>query len=226
MVVSAGVFMPSDSGPWVVHYNDASLLSNVTGFVVTRKRFKHNTRSQLDPSYSKSVRWKRTSGENLPTGFRFGAGIAIFDDDGRIKRDAQSLPGPDLTARAPATTTASSGMMSGWSTVAGERFPEPDRRQAWTGSRWCRYQDRALLDHCAFVDAAVAADKNVIFHNYGNGADRFEDAADLRSCRDVTVSADLRTAANKRVRIHHGAIVDIRAGVDIHGGMQVTPRPM
>ena len=36
-VVSAGVFMPSDSGPWVVHYNDASLLSNVTGFVVTEE---------------------------------------------------------------------------------------------------------------------------------------------------------------------------------------------
>jgi anti-sigma-K factor RskA len=36
-VVSAGVFMPSDSGPWVVHYTDASLLSAVTGFVVTEE---------------------------------------------------------------------------------------------------------------------------------------------------------------------------------------------
>jgi anti-sigma-K factor RskA len=35
--VSAGVFMPSDSGPWVVQYDDASLLSNVIGIEVTEE---------------------------------------------------------------------------------------------------------------------------------------------------------------------------------------------
>jgi len=35
--VSAGVFIPSDNGPWVVQYHEASLLSSVIGFVVTEE---------------------------------------------------------------------------------------------------------------------------------------------------------------------------------------------
>ena len=78
-------------------------------------------------------------------------------------------------------------------------------------------ENGALLDHGAFVDAAIAADENIVFHNDGNGADGFENAADLRSSGDVTVLADLRAAANQGVRIDHGAIVNISADVDVHG---------
>jgi anti-sigma-K factor RskA len=35
--VAAGVFIPSDSGPWVVLYDDASMLTNVTGVLVTEE---------------------------------------------------------------------------------------------------------------------------------------------------------------------------------------------
>src|SRR5205814_6467975 len=78
-------------------------------------------------------------------------------------------------------------------------------------------QHGAPLDHRAFVDTAVAADQHVVFDNHGHGAHRFQHAANLAGRRDVAVLADLSAATNQRVRIHHGAIVHVGAGVDVHG---------
>src|SRR5262249_2335328 len=48
-------------------------------------------------------------------------------------------------------------------------------------------------------------------------SDRFDHAADLRASGDMAISSDLRATAYKRMRVHHGVFVHIRADVDKHG---------
>ena len=69
----------------------------------------------------------------------------------------------------------------------------------------------------SLVDAAVATDKDVVFDNYRQGANRFENPADLRGSRNVHLFADLGARTDQGVRIDKRAIVDVGADVDVHG---------
>ena len=100
----------------------------------------------------------------------------------------------------------------GRSSCAPGRRPAVERFRIGAGA-----QHRAPLHHRAFVDAAIAADQHVVFHDHRQRAHRFQHAADLAGGRDVAVPADLRAASHQGVRIDHGAVVHVGAGVDIHG---------
>ena len=70
----------------------------------------------------------------------------------------------------------------------------------------------------ALVDAAVSADESVVFDDDGEGADGFEDAADLRAGGDVAMRADLGATPDESVGIDHGVVVDPSADVDVGWG--------
>ncbi len=73
-----------------------------------------------------------------------------------------------------------------------------------------------LLHYCALVYPAVPADQNVVLNHHGHGAHGFQNSADLRSRRDVAIAPNLSATANQRMRIDHGSVVDVSAGVDVH----------
>src|SRR6185436_11654838 len=68
----------------------------------------------------------------------------------------------------------------------------------------------------AFVDAAVAADEDVVFDDDGARVHRLEHATDLRSRADVHALTHLGARANEGMRIDHRLGADIRADVDEH----------
>ena len=76
--------------------------------------------------------------------------------------------------------------------------------------------DRAALHDRPFVDAGVAADQHLVLDDDGQGADRFDHAADLRAGADVHLRPDLRARSDQRVAVDQGAFADVRADVDVH----------
>src|ERR1700730_3285454 len=129
----------------------------------------------------------------------------------------QSLPGPRVTAREPATMTASSGMTSrsppaALLTVVGTT-QVVDRRGAVENGAGAKHG--AALDHGPFIDAAIPADEDLVFDDDGHGADGLDDTADLAGGGTVTVLTDLGAASHQSVGIDHGAFAYVSAYVDI-----------
>src|SRR6267143_6772198 len=57
----------------------------------------------------------------------------------------------------------------------------------------------------------------MVFNNYRQRPDGFEDATDLRAGGNVAVVADLRTTPNEGMRINHRAFSYVRAHIHKHG---------
>src|SRR6267142_3210558 len=57
----------------------------------------------------------------------------------------------------------------------------------------------------------------MVFNNYRQRPDRFEDATDLRAGGNVAVVADLRATPNQGMRINHRAFSYVRANIHKHG---------
>ncbi len=77
-------------------------------------------------------------------------------------------------------------------------------------------EDRSLFYHRAFVHAAITADHHFVFDDYRHRADWFDDAADLRTCGDVTLFSNLRATADQRVGVDHRTFVNVGADIDEH----------
>ena len=125
-----------------------------------------------------------------------------FTITGVASDSPHSGPFPTVTARAPGTTTAPSGMTSGRSAVGlmiVAAHEIVDRRRS--GEHRAGGDHRARLDDRAFVDAGVAADQHVVFDDHRQRADRLDHAANLRAGADVHARADLRARSDQRVRI-------------------------
>ncbi len=93
---------------------------------------------------------------------------------------------PLVTAREPGTTTALAGMMRG-SIGGGAKdvaIDEIEDRSA-AGEDGARREHSAGANDGAFVDAAVAADEDVVFNHDGTGVDGLENAADLGGGAEV-----------------------------------------
>src|SRR5690606_19002412 len=87
-----------------------------------------------------------------------------------------------------------------------------------SGEDGARGDNRAAADKYAFVNAGIATDKCLVFHDDGTRADGFQYSANHRSCRKMHVFANLRTATYQSVRIHHAASIHISADIDESGG--------
>ena len=128
-----------------------------------------------------------------------------------------SGPFPPVTARAPGTTTAPSGIDE---RPIGRRPDDlavhqvVDRRRS--GQHRAGGDHRARLDDRAFVDAGVAADERLVFDDHRQRADRLDHAADLRGGADVHARADLRARPDERVRVDERLLADVRADVHVH----------
>src|SRR6267142_2531352 len=57
----------------------------------------------------------------------------------------------------------------------------------------------------------------MVFNDYWQCPDRFEDATDLRASGNVAVAADLRATPNEGMRINHRAFSYVRARIHEHG---------
>src|SRR5467141_249173 len=57
----------------------------------------------------------------------------------------------------------------------------------------------------------------MVFNNYRQRPDRFEDATDLSAGGNVAVAADLRATPNEGMRINHRAFSYVRAYIHKHG---------
>jgi hypothetical protein len=126
--------------------------------------------------------------------FALGNGARAGDDDG-LRRDDE------------------------WQFRTGTQHVAEDEIKDWgaAGEDGPRGKDSALPHNGALVDAAIAADKDVVFNDDGAGVDGLEHAADLRRGAEVNALANLRAGADERMRIDHGALIDPCAGVDVHG---------
>ena len=65
-----------------------------------------------------------------------------------------------------------------------------------------------LLYYGAFVDAAITADKHIIFDDNRQSTHGFEHAAELRCRREVHMLSHLGARAHEGMRIDHGTLVD------------------
>src|SRR5262249_54966815 len=65
-------------------------------------------------------------------------------------------------------------------------------------------------------DAAVAADQYVVFYNYRQRSNRFQNAADLAGGAEVDTFANLCAGTNQRVGVNHGSFIDISTDVHEH----------
>src|SRR4051794_24233769 len=74
-----------------------------------------------------------------------------------------------------------------------------------------------MLYDRALVHAAIPSHQHIVLDDYWKGADRFENAANLRCSGDVTLTSDLCAASNQGMRIDHRSITNVRAHVDEHG---------
>ena len=72
----------------------------------------------------------------------------------------------------------------------------------------------AGLDDDAFGDFGAGTDETVVLDDHRVRLQRFENAADADTAREVTVLADLGARADRRPGVHHGAAVDISAEID------------
>ena len=68
-----------------------------------------------------------------------------------------------------------------------------------------------------FIDPAISADDDIVFHHDGRCVHRLEDAPKLRCRAEVDPLADLGTRADQGVRVDHRTRSDVRADVYVHG---------
>ena len=127
-------------------------------------------------------------------GFALADGAGAGDDDGILGNDE-------------------------WSFSAGAEhvaFDEIEERRS-AGEDGAGGEHRAFAHQGALVDAAIAADEHIVLNDDRAGVDRLEHTADLRRGAQVHAFADLGAGTDQGVRIDHGFLVDVSAGVDPHG---------
>src|SRR5262249_16793405 len=146
-----------------------------------------------------------------------GFGVAVFDDDGTGQREAPFFPGGMGDGARAGNDHSVFGnnqgeiVGGGIDGVAGEVVDGDGAVEDGAGA-----EKGAALDDGRFMGAGVAADKDAIFDDDGERADRLEHAADLRAGGDVAIAADLRTGADQGVGIDHGVLADVSSGIDEH----------
>src|SRR5262245_59992183 len=141
--------------------------------------------------------------------------VAILDDNRCVERDVlccSKFPGR--------RTGAGNDDCAGWNDQLTFRSSSIDLLSDEVVSRGCPGQKdawskhRAFAHDDAFIDAAVPADKSLIFDDDGQRAGWFEDAPDLRGGRQVHALADLSARSYQRVRVHHRSFIDICSDVN------------
>src|SRR6266446_9664912 len=82
-----------------------------------------------------------------------------------------------------------------------------------SGEDDARANDGAGANDGSFVNAAVAADYDVILDDDRHVADWLQHTADLRGRGEMYALADLRTGADQGMRVDHRLLVDVGADV-------------
>src|SRR5882762_6720243 len=145
--------------------------------------------------------------------------VSIFDDDGSVQRQIPTLPGRmGERARAGHDNCFFRNHERTVIRRCMNLFVHQIIHSGGAVQYYAAAQYRAALYDDALIHAAIPSDHHLILNNHRHGADRLENATDLRACGDVTISSDLRAASDQCVRIDHRAVINIRSGIYEHRG--------
>src|SRR5260370_8632404 len=74
----------------------------------------------------------------------------------------------------------------------------------------------AALHDGTFINTGISTNQDFVLDNHRQCSDRLKDAADLRTCGNVAVAADLGATPTQSVRIDHRAFTNVTADVYEH----------